>query len=200
MRWRPWLPNTRPRRSANPRRAHTFPDLVLRTDRLVLRELRESDAGDVVAGASDEITQRWLPLPRPYTERHALLLINRLAPGTRATGRGLIRAVEHAGVFAGVIDLKRADWMARSVEIGYWAMPGVRGRGVTTEAVTVLTRWVLHDFGFERVELRAAPGNRASHRVAVKAGFVAEGVARSAGTLRTGRTDLTVYSRIRADP
>ena len=52
---------------------------------------------------------------------------------------------------------------------------------------------------FERVELRAATGNLASQRVAEKAGFVREGVARNAGHVHAGRVDLVVYSLTRAD-
>jgi RimJ/RimL family protein N-acetyltransferase len=176
-----------------------FPDLVLKTDRLTLRALRESDAADVVTGASDAITQRWLPLPRPYTMEHALTFITKLAPGMQAAGHGLVRALESDGAFVGVIDLKRTDWVARVTEIGYWAMPGLRGRGLLTEATAALARWAIEDFSFERVELRIAPENEGSIRVAEKAGFVREGVARSAGFIHDGRVDLAIYSRIRSD-
>ena len=195
MRWRPLWPSTK---ATQPRSAR-FPDLVLRTERLVLRPLRESDAPDVVAGASDPVTQQWLPLPRPYTADHARAFITRLAPGLHAVGHGVVRAIEHNGAFAGVIDLKRTDWVARVTEIGYWAMPAFRGRGVMTEATTALSHWALHQGGFERVELRIAPGNVASNRVAIKSGFAREGVARSAGQIHGTRVDLVIYSRIPAD-
>ena len=57
----------------------------------------------------------------------------------------------------------------------------------------------LREHGFERMELRAATGNLASQRVAEKAGFVREGVARNAGRVHAGRVDLVVYSLTRAD-
>ncbi|BBH66046.1 N-acetyltransferase [Actinoplanes sp. OR16] len=172
---------------------------MLRTDRLVLRPLRESDAPDVVAGACDPVTQQWLPLPRPYTIEHARAFVNRLAPGLHAIGHGVVRAIEVDGAFAGVIDLKRTDWVARVTEMGYWAMPEFRGRGVMTEATVALSRWALGDAGFERVELRIAPGNIASNRVAIKSGFTREGVARSAGYVHGNRLDLVIYSKIIQD-
>ena len=193
MRWRPWWPSTS---RATPRRSAEFPELVLATDRLLLRPLRDSDAADVVAGVSDPVTQAWLPLPCPYSVDEARVFINRHAPRRRASGYGVIRAIEHGGAFAGVIDLKRTDWVARVTEIGYWAMPAFRGRGVMTEATSALTRWVLRDAGFQRVELRIPTGNTASARVAVKAGFTREGVARNAGYNHAGRVDLIIYSPI----
>ncbi|MGI8829666.1 MAG: GNAT family N-acetyltransferase [Candidatus Limnocylindria bacterium] len=47
--------------------------------------------------------------------------------------------------------------------------------------------------------LRAATGTLASQRVAEKAGFIREGVARNAGFTNAGRVDLVVYSLVAAD-
>jgi RimJ/RimL family protein N-acetyltransferase len=77
--------------------------------------------------------------------------------------------------------------------------PWGRGCGVATTATRVISSWTLREQGFERVEVRAATGNLASQRVAEKAGFVREGVARNAGHVHDGRVDLVVYSLTRAD-
>ena len=68
-----------------------------------------------------------------------------------------------------------------------------------TAAVVGLSDWLLGEMAFERVELRIAPGNGASHRVAEKAGFTYEGLARNAGFTDSGRVDLAVYSLVPAD-
>lgn len=128
--------------------------------------------------ASDPVTQTWLPLPNPYTVEDARTWCLDRAPAVRSSGRGLVRAIEADGCLVGSIDLKRTDWVSRVTEIGYWVSPTARGRGVMTEATQILARWVLDDMGFARVELRIAPENVASLRVAEKAGFVREGVAR----------------------
>lgn len=176
-----------------------FPDVVLSGPRLTLRPLVAMDLDAVVVAASDEETQRWLPLPRPYTLEHARSFCLDLAPTIRTSGNGLVRAVEHEGSLAAMIDLKRTDWRARVVEIGYWTSPSARGRGLMTEATALLARWVLETQDFARVELRIEPGNAASRRVAVKAGFTEEGTARSVGYIHGGRVDLVIYSLIRTD-
>jgi RimJ/RimL family protein N-acetyltransferase len=158
-----------------------FPDAVLNTSRLTLRPFVEADIEAVQEGAADSSTQKWLPLPRPYTASHARAWCLELAPAVRTAGLGLVRAVESEGRLVGSIDLKRTDWMSGVTEIGYWTAPGWRRRGVMTEATKALALWVLDDMGFERVELRIATGNVASLRVAARAGFTREGVARSAG-------------------
>lgn len=176
-----------------------FPDVVLRAARLTLRAPREEDVDGIVAAGSDPITQRWLPLPDPYEREHAVTFVADKAPAARASGNGLVRAIECDGVLAGMIDLKKTDWHQRATEIGYWAAPAARARGVMTEAVVTLSRWVLTEAAFERVILRIAPGNTASIRVAEKAGFAYEGTARNAGIVHAGRVDLAIYSVIPRD-
>ena len=81
----------------------------------------------------------------------------------------------------------------------YRSPHGMSEGALLTDAVQAVARWLLLEHGFERLALRAAPGNVASQRVAEKAGFVREGVARSAGFTNSGRVDLVVFSLIRSD-
>ena len=86
-------------------------------------------------------------------------------------------------------------------EIGYWASIDARGRGVTTAAVVLLSRWALAQPGAGRLQLRAEPENVASCRVAERAGFRREGVLRSAQwNERIGRrVDFAMYSLLPPD-
>ncbi len=174
-----------------------FEQVELRTSRLLLRAPSPADRDGQVVACRDGKTQRWLPLPRPYTAADADAFAVHSAR-VRTEGRGAGWVIEFQGRYAGSIDLKRADWLARSVEVGYLAAPWVRGQGVLTEALSVLTDWVLGQ-GFTRVEVRAAVGNAASQRVAEKAGFRREGVLRRAGRTHDGPVDLIVLSRIADD-
>lgn len=176
-----------------------FPDVTLHADGLTLRPFVEADVPAVVEACTDPVTLTWLPLPTPYTEEVARGFVSAFAPSLLASGRGVLRAVEVDGELAGAIDLKRADWAARVTEIGYWAHPGSRGRGVMSAATRLLSRWALRDIGFQRVELRIATGNTASLRVAERAGFTREGVLRNAGYVHAGRVDLEVWSLVPAD-
>jgi ribosomal-protein-serine acetyltransferase len=177
----------------------TLPDERIVGDGVVLRALEEQDIDAVAGACNDPETTRWLPLPRPYGRPEARWFIDIFAPTTRESGAGLIRAIERDGRLVGCVDVKRVDWAARTAEVGYWVAPWGRGSGAATRATLAISRWTLREQGFERVELRAATGNRASQRVAEKAGFVREGIARNAGHVRGGRVDLVVYSLTRAD-
>lgn len=176
-----------------------FPEISLTGERVVLRPLRPDDAAEIAAACVDAQIQAWLPLPSPYTIDHARWYCETFAPQRRTSGFGSVFAIETDARLAGVIDLKRTDWASRATEIGYWMAPWARHRGLMADAVRLLTRWVLVDQRFCRVELRIAPGNRPSQRVARAAGYTFEGTLRNAGWVHAGRVDLDCFSFIDAD-
>jgi RimJ/RimL family protein N-acetyltransferase/GNAT superfamily N-acetyltransferase len=180
---------------------HSFPDVTLETPRLLLRPYRAEDAPEVALACRDELMQRWLPLPNPYTDADAFAWCTEISPGFRTSGEGVewaaVRRVD--GRLIGSFGLKRTDWRGRTSEVGYWIAPWARGEGLAVEGVTAVARWLLLEQRFERLALRAAPGNVASQGVAVKAGFTRECIARNAGFTNDGRVDLVVFSLIPSD-
>ncbi len=178
-----------------------LPDVTLHVaPGLVLAPLRLPDAPAVHAAVADPVLLRWLPLPKVYPLELAEQWCTTLSEEIRESGRGLVRGVYADDRFVANIDAKRVDWPARVAEIGYWTAAPARGRGYMTAAVSAFTRWLLREQGFERIELRIAPGNAASRRVAEKARFTYEGTARNAGYTHDGRVDLQIFSRVPADP
>jgi ribosomal-protein-serine acetyltransferase len=181
------------------RLVHQFVDLEFSSGEIVLRRFKTADLAELVEYGNDPLTQLWLPIPNPYTEEHAKWFIDEYAQELFISGRGLLRAIDLNGRLGGSIDIKKADWAARTCEISYWSAPWARSRGVMTSALKILTDWVLNDQGMERVEVRVATKNIASQRVAEKAGFTREGIARNAGFIHAGRVDLVIFSMVAGD-
>ena len=78
-------------------------------------------------------------------------------------------------------------------------MPEHRRRGYISQALDLLSAWVLIEQGLARVEVRVAVENLPSQSAAEKAGFVREGIARQAGRVHSGRVDLVIFSRVSSD-
>ncbi|MFF4751384.1 GNAT family N-acetyltransferase [Streptomyces sp. NPDC002514] len=188
----------------------TFPNISISTERLVLRPLDEDDVRELAEMMNDEQVAAWTHVPQPFTEEGARGWITSYAPAERAAGRGLDFAVTEflTQRLVGVVQLTKANWHIRSVELTYVIAPWARGEGYAAEAALATARWLFNDQRFERVELRTAAGNTASQQVAQKIGCISEGVLRNAciarvraedGTWTDLRTDFIVWSLLPED-
>jgi RimJ/RimL family protein N-acetyltransferase len=178
-----------------------FPPLTVATPRLDVRGLVADDAVDVTEIFSDRQTRRWLPIPAGSTMIDGLSWCTELARERRDSGAG-----DHYGVIrrederlVGLMWTRRSDWVAMSTEIAFVVSAHARGFGVAAEAVDALTIALILEHRFQRIELRLVPGNKASRRVAEKAGFVYEGLLRNAGRVHSGRVDLEMWSLVAGD-
>lgn len=161
---------------------HAWLDVPLIQGRqVVLRPHRDSDAARIQEACSDERTAHWLGgLPRPYTLDDArTYLTGRTEQAASGTGVSWAVADPVTDDLLGTIslfDLKHDD----DAEIGYWAHPDARGRGLMTEACSLVVR---HAFipaddggvGLRRLKVFAADGNAASQRVITANGFTRTG-------------------------
>jgi RimJ/RimL family protein N-acetyltransferase len=164
--------------------------LTVASDGVVsLRPWQEDDADAVYAACQDPELQYWLPaLPRPYTMEHARAFVRdelELGPHAYAIVEGE-RVVGSIGMGVN---------RSRTGRIGYWCARDARGRGVTTRALRLLSRFGFEELGLLRLELITDPDNVASQRVAEKVGYRREGVLRSHLDHPDGRRrDSVLYS------
>jgi len=63
----------------------------------------------------------------------------------------------------------------RGAHIGYWIDQRFAGRGYTTRAVKLLTKFGFEVLKLHRIEINLRPENEASKKVALKAGYALEG-------------------------
>lgn len=177
-----------------------LPSLGRPSDGVVaLRHWREADLPFVQQAGNDAETARWLPLPVPYTMADARAWALGVVPLEWADGTVAGVAVVDAGTDEPLGAVALTLGRTGTGEIGYWTAPHVRGRGVAVRAVVLHTSWGMSALGLTRVELLADVANTASQRVAEKAGFVREGVARAVRPRPrgAGRVDMAVYARVR---
>jgi len=105
-------------------------------------------------------------------------------------------AVTAAAELVGRIGLKRLDLWDGIGELAYWVVPSARGRAVAARAVEAVRGWAFQVLGLHRLELIHAVENRASCRVAEKAGFPAEGTLRKQGQHTDGWHDMHLHGRV----
>jgi RimJ/RimL family protein N-acetyltransferase len=173
------------------------PQLV--TERLLLRELRGTDADAVAAGAGDPRVARYLvQVPSPYPEALARRwILGRL--GWWDAKRGATLAITRRpapNVLLGTASLRRHARDGRA-ELGYWLAHDAWGQGLASEACAAIVDWGFRALRLERIYAQVIAGNLASCRVLDKLGMVNEGVkrrhVRHEGELR----DVVLYGLLR---
>jgi RimJ/RimL family protein N-acetyltransferase len=184
---------------------HDFSSASLRTDRLLLRPWGEADIDAITAACQDPETQRYVPVPAPYTRAHAESYVRETVPNGRSAATDVVfgAVVRETGEAIASVGLHRikdlgAEYGA-AAEIGYWTTPAARGRGYMTEAVREVCRWGFEELGLARIEWIAVAGNEPSWRVVEKLGFTREGTLRSWLVHRGRRHDAWVGSLLRSE-
>lgn len=183
----------------DPRRAVPWFEIPpLGNGRLRLRPFTETDAPRIAEACADPRTQHWLvSLPRTYGGAEALVYVEATREAA-ADGTGLVWCVAEAADdrCLGSVSLEGFGGYSRRAEIGYWSHPDARGRGLTTDAVRLVTDWAERTNLVDSVLIRVAAGNRASRRVAESAGYREVGVLTHAEPLADGTVvDLVLYAR-----
>ncbi len=138
---------------------------VLSDGRVLLRAEEARDLPMIDAGMHDPDVVRWIGPPWQIDE---VLARNEAA---WAEGSPTLAICELDGTCVGLvwINVREPD---RSIGyVGYWLLPAVRGRGLATSAVRLISAWALNDLGLARLRLTTAPDNARSQRVAERSGF-----------------------------
>jgi len=164
-----------------------------------LRRFRFDDAASLVEAAreSAEEVEPWMPWCHPrYSIDEARTFIASAEgawDGKVGYEMAIVRAEAEpdAGIL-GVCGLNQIR-PGRVANVGYWVRTSATGAGVATEAVGRLARFAFAETDLERLEIVVAIGNRASARVAEKAGAALEGIVLDRLQLHGRSHDAWVY-------
>ncbi len=174
------------------------PQPTLRGDALVLRPWAAADTAAVVEAYADPDIQQWhgRSLTPEEADDWVASWAVRWAAGTEASW-AIVAAGDSAdlavGLAVGRMAFKHIVPEAAVAEAAYWVAPSARGRGIAPAAVRLGSQW-LFSLGFQRLELVHSVANRASCRVAEKAGYAFEGVRRRAGLHADGWHDMHLHA------
>jgi len=173
---------------------------LLTTPDLVIRPPVPEDAPEAFELMNDPDVRRWNPT-RECPDLAAAEQWCRdgadWSDGTHATWHAVDRRIGRMVGNASLFALDHDDLVAK---IGYRVLPAARGRGVARQMVDAVTRWAFESRGLMRVQLEHAVPNLASCKVAVGAGFLLEGTARSAYAVPgAGREDCHIHGRLPTD-
>lgn len=142
---------------------------VIETDRMILRAIRRSDAGNLELFGSDERVARMTrTIPHPLPPGAVDTLIARaLAEDPDEDIWVMDGSASGLGEFLGLVALERMD--RNQSEIGYWVVPAFWNSGLASEAVRGLIDTNPHND--KTMFASVFQDNPASARVLTNAGF-----------------------------
>ena len=149
--------------------------IVVRTERLVLREWTVEDAHDFMSLATDPEVMRYINDGIAYHQEDVLEFIDRMTTtqSERGWSRWALQLREPTdGEPGGVIGLCGPGCtFAPDVEVGWWVHRQLWGRGLATEAGRAAVEYCFGTIGFPRLICCVHPENMRSLSVARKIGF-----------------------------
>ena len=111
---------------------------------------------------------------------------------------GSLLITDRQNVILGQVNFYKASPVQNAYEVGYRIYtPETRGKGYTTEAVSLFVAFLFETKPVDRIQALILPDNAASRRVLEKCGFTFEGVLRRALFHGGQNIDLHVYSLLR---
>ncbi|MFM9865594.1 MAG: GNAT family N-acetyltransferase, partial [Micropepsaceae bacterium] len=168
---------------------------VLKTERLVLRPLRRTDADALLPLFADADTLRyWAHEPlENLAQMHAIIARN--LPPQNAPRASF--AITREGRTVGVVNFyQQRDGMSG---LGYILDKTLWGQGYVSEAIDAALDHGFGTLNLHRIWLEIDPRNHGSIRVAEKCGFAAEGVARESFLLAGEYLDSVYYAMLREE-
>ncbi len=174
------------------------PDPPLTGDRIALRPFRVGDAPAIARSCQDPDIPRFTMMPEGMTEDQAREWVER---GLEWWPRGLARfavTLPPLDECAGQIGIQ-FEFAARRAGVFYWLDRRVRGRGIASEALELVTAWAFREHEIVRVQLVTHLDNERSQRVAERCGFSREGVLRAWEPVKGEQPDVVMWSRLATD-
>lgn len=174
-------------------------NINIKTERLSLRDFKQSDLANVHEYASNEEVvrhQTWGPNTVEQTlEFVSTCVMESSAPRRRTFNLAVVLGEDR--VIGGCMAAVGDD--TYDAEIGYSFNPAFWGRGYASEAVSALTTFLFEKMDVQRIYATCGPQNIGSIRLLTNLGFRLDGRLRAHKLVRGERRDSLIWSRLRED-
>jgi RimJ/RimL family protein N-acetyltransferase len=165
-----------------------------------IRPYRTGDAEEVFGAIQEsfDALSAWMPWCHPgYSIEETRGWIEHCGVA-RARGSEFHFVIEAVGGrILGTCGLNQLRPDNRIANLGYWVRTSAAGRGIATRAVRELAGFAFRETDLVRLEIVVALENRASLRVAEKAGAIREGIANQRLRLHGRSHDAVVFALVR---
>ena len=151
-------------------------DLIIETERLILRQYRLEDVNDLVEGLNNLNVTKWLAgAPYPYTKEDALYFINKSLKDNLYNFAIVLKDENKVIGGTQLTDINLSNGTAGG---GIWINEKYWGHGYGTEAFGAKIKYAFEVLGLRRLENGYFKGNEKSHKMQLRFGDKDEGIRR----------------------
>ncbi len=170
---------------------------------ITLHQYQVNDIDSLYEAVRESISElsKWMPWCHPgYSIKESRIWIES-QPDKWEKGEEYNFAISYntGGLYLGGCGLRIIDRNIGITNLGYWVRTSQTNKGIATAATLLLARFAFNELSLNRVEIAVAVDNRASLRVAEKAGATKEGILRNKITKNDTPCDAVMFSLIPQD-
>ena len=180
------------------------PDVLIETDRLLLRDVTEQDTQLVYQLYSLPESSRyeyWSPVDAAKTKRIVSKWIREQYQNPRPAFHVMVLLKETKSM-VGICGLEigfNPDEAGKIGNVGYRYFPDEWNKGYATEALCGVVEFAFSHLGLHKIESGCVKENRASSRVLEKSGFQLEGCRRQGFLIGNQWHDFMIYGILKKD-
>lgn len=173
---------------------HTFP--ILESERVVLRQFKESDLENVFKGLShpDIIKYYGISFDSLEATKEQMTWFSDLEKNE--TGIWWAVCSKDNGGFLGAGGLNDINKENRKAELGFWLLPEHWGKGLMTETIPLILKYAFEHIELHRIEGFVETENVNCKRALAKLNFNLEGTMRDCEIKNGAFISLDIYSKI----
>ena len=150
-------------------------DLILTTERLLLRPLELGDTELLWPDISDPEISRYMAW-EAHAERAQTQDFLKAEVERREAGRGITWAILKEGSFCGIVSLiglvrRHRALTYNKAELAYWLSRNYQGQGIMTEAGARVLQFAFHELGLHKIFVSHFSINGASENLINRLGF-----------------------------
>lgn len=160
---------------------------------LKLIELRDGERIFELTNNSRGYLREWLPWLDATKKLEDTIDFIKICLKGFAENKSLNTVILYKGKIVGVAGYNSINWSNKTAYIGYWLGEEFQGNGIMTKVASALTDYAISELNLNKVEIRAAVGNKKSRSIPERLNFVNEGCIRQVEWLYDHYVDHIVY-------
>ena len=151
-------------------------DVIIETERLILRQWNMNDINDMVEGLNNINVSKWLAgAPFPYTEKDAIEFINKTIDEDLLNFAIILKSENKA---IGGTQISNISKLYGTAGGGIWINENYQGKGYGSEAFGARIKYAFEVLGLRRLENGYFKDNTRSRDMQYKFGYKDEGIKR----------------------